>query len=58
MGVESSWTDGVIVERVAAARLADGRTAILDFQSVDSIQNDDDVTAMIGQFETAPMASH
>jgi hypothetical protein len=58
MGSEGAWSTSGGSERVAVVRLPDGRTAVLVFESLEPIQDDADVTAMIGQFETAPMGTH
>jgi hypothetical protein len=56
MGLEIAYEPFGSTVRVATARLPDGRSLVLQFQSVDTIQDDPDVTAMIGQTETTGIA--
>ncbi len=51
-GLEASWAGPLHTMRVAVARLPDGRTIVLTFESLLSIENDADVTDMIAQVET------
>lgn len=51
-GIEAAWGGPLHTMRVAVARLPDTRTIVLSFESLVSIENDPDVTGMIGQVET------
>lgn len=51
--VETAIGGGQHVVRVVAASIAGSRTLVLAFESANRIQDDDEVTAMIGQVETS-----
>jgi hypothetical protein len=54
VGEEAAFGDGVVLQRVVTASLADGRAVVLTFRAGIPLEADADVTGMIGEFEPRP----